>query len=124
MAESWRSSYRSWYAPRYMRLDRGRLDFFGPTPFRARVVDAGGKLAFRRGFAEKHLLSAPAPHSSVVHRKYRFSPRPPHQPPHPELSSEECHKSNVGLQAAPQLTLWTALRALRYTLWDGDQGHL
>jgi acyl-lipid omega-6 desaturase (Delta-12 desaturase) len=42
----------------------------------------------------------------------------------PNYRLEECHKANVGLQAAPQLTLGAALRALRYTLWDGDLGHL
>lgn len=38
----------------------------------------------------------------------------------PNYRLEECHNANVGLQSAPKLTLWAALRALRYTLWDSD----
>jgi acyl-lipid omega-6 desaturase (Delta-12 desaturase) len=42
----------------------------------------------------------------------------------PNYRLEECHKANVDLHGAPQLTLGTALRALRYTLWDADRGRL
>jgi acyl-lipid omega-6 desaturase (Delta-12 desaturase) len=42
----------------------------------------------------------------------------------PNYRLEECHKANVGLQAAPPLTLGGAMRALRYTLWDADKGRL
>jgi omega-6 fatty acid desaturase (delta-12 desaturase) len=42
----------------------------------------------------------------------------------PNYRLEECHRANAALQAAPQLTLLAALRALRYTLWDGDLGRL
>jgi omega-6 fatty acid desaturase (delta-12 desaturase) len=42
----------------------------------------------------------------------------------PNYRLEECHKANVGLHGAPQLTLGAALRALRYTLWDMDSGRL
>ena len=60
-----------------VRLDYRRLVVLRSTPFRARIVGAGSKLEFRCGFAGKHLLSTPAPRSPVVHRKYRFSSRPP-----------------------------------------------
>lgn len=39
----------------------------------------------------------------------------------PNYRLEECHKANVGLHAAPQLTLGGALQALRYNLWDADR---
>jgi len=39
----------------------------------------------------------------------------------PNYRLEECHKANLGLHAAPQLTLGGALRALRYNLWDDDR---
>lgn len=39
----------------------------------------------------------------------------------PNYRLEDCHKANVALHAAPQLTLGTALRALRYTLWDDNR---
>jgi omega-6 fatty acid desaturase (delta-12 desaturase) len=42
----------------------------------------------------------------------------------PNYRLEECHNANVGLQVAPRLSLRTALRALRYTLWDDDHGGL
>ena len=42
----------------------------------------------------------------------------------PNYRLEECYKANAGLQVAPQLTLGAAIRALRYTLWDGDLGRL
>lgn len=42
----------------------------------------------------------------------------------PNYRLEECHRTNVGFHATPQLTLGRALRALRYTLWDADRGCL
>ena len=42
----------------------------------------------------------------------------------PNYRLEECHNANVGLHAAPRLTLRTALQALRYTLWDSDRSCL
>jgi omega-6 fatty acid desaturase (delta-12 desaturase) len=42
----------------------------------------------------------------------------------PNYRLEECHKANVGLQTAPQLSFTSALRGLRYKLWDGDLGCL
>jgi omega-6 fatty acid desaturase (delta-12 desaturase) len=42
----------------------------------------------------------------------------------PNYRLEECHKANVGFHAAPQVTLRSALSALRYTLWDADRGRL
>ncbi|MGH7095025.1 MAG: fatty acid desaturase family protein [Stellaceae bacterium] len=39
----------------------------------------------------------------------------------PNYRLAECHKATVEFRAASPLTLWAALRALRYTLWDGDQ---
>jgi omega-6 fatty acid desaturase (delta-12 desaturase) len=42
----------------------------------------------------------------------------------PNYRLEECHKANIGLEVAPQLTFAAALRALRYTLWDSDRGRL
>jgi omega-6 fatty acid desaturase (delta-12 desaturase) len=42
----------------------------------------------------------------------------------PNYRLEECHKANVGLHAVPQLTLGSALQALRYSLWDADRGCL
>jgi omega-6 fatty acid desaturase (delta-12 desaturase) len=42
----------------------------------------------------------------------------------PNYRLEECHKANNGLQSAPKLTFGTALRGLRFTLWDSDLGRL
>jgi acyl-lipid omega-6 desaturase (Delta-12 desaturase) len=42
----------------------------------------------------------------------------------PNYRLEECHNATVELQGAPKLTLYTALRGLRYTLWDTDRGCL
>ena len=42
----------------------------------------------------------------------------------PNYRLEDCHNADVAFQTAPTLTLRTALRALRYTLWDGGSGRL
>jgi omega-6 fatty acid desaturase (delta-12 desaturase) len=42
----------------------------------------------------------------------------------PNYRLQECHNADAGFQSASTLTLRTALRALRYTLWDGDLGRL
>ena len=42
----------------------------------------------------------------------------------PNYRLEECHAANVAFHAAPQVTLRAALRAVRYTLWDGERGML
>jgi acyl-lipid omega-6 desaturase (Delta-12 desaturase) len=42
----------------------------------------------------------------------------------PNYRLEECHMANIEFAMAPQLTLAGGLRALRYTLWDGDRGCL
>jgi omega-6 fatty acid desaturase (delta-12 desaturase) len=42
----------------------------------------------------------------------------------PNYRLEECHRANAELQSAPQLTLGDAIRALQYTLWDGELGRL
>jgi omega-6 fatty acid desaturase (delta-12 desaturase) len=42
----------------------------------------------------------------------------------PNYRLAECHNASVELQGAPRLTLRTALRGLRYTLWDSDQACL
>jgi omega-6 fatty acid desaturase (delta-12 desaturase) len=42
----------------------------------------------------------------------------------PNYRLEACHHANVEFQSAPMLTLRDALRALRYVLWDGEQGRL
>jgi acyl-lipid omega-6 desaturase (Delta-12 desaturase) len=42
----------------------------------------------------------------------------------PNYRLEECHNSDVGFQSAPRLSLRTAIRGLRYTLWDADLGRL
>jgi omega-6 fatty acid desaturase (delta-12 desaturase) len=39
----------------------------------------------------------------------------------PNYRLEDCYNSDAGFQSAPCLTLWTALRALRFSLWDEDQ---
>ena len=38
----------------------------------------------------------------------------------PNYRLEECHNADAGFQSASTLTLRTALRALRYALWDSD----
>ena len=38
----------------------------------------------------------------------------------PNYRLEECHNADAGFQSASTLTLRTALRALRYVLWDSD----
>lgn len=38
----------------------------------------------------------------------------------PNYRLENCHRSIVGAQSAPILTLWTALTAMRYALWHDD----
>jgi omega-6 fatty acid desaturase (delta-12 desaturase) len=38
----------------------------------------------------------------------------------PNYRLEECHNADARLQSASTLTLRTALRALRYALWDSD----
>jgi omega-6 fatty acid desaturase (delta-12 desaturase) len=38
----------------------------------------------------------------------------------PNYRLEECHNADAGFQSASTLTLHTALRALRYALWDSD----
>jgi len=42
----------------------------------------------------------------------------------PNYRLESCHRTDIGFQSAPQLTLRTALQALRYALWDSDLGRL
>jgi omega-6 fatty acid desaturase (delta-12 desaturase) len=38
----------------------------------------------------------------------------------PNYRLEECHNADAGFQSASTLTLRTALRALRFALWDND----
>jgi acyl-lipid omega-6 desaturase (Delta-12 desaturase) len=42
----------------------------------------------------------------------------------PNYRLEACHNANAELHSAPMLTLREALWALRYALWDSDQGRL
>lgn len=42
----------------------------------------------------------------------------------PNYRLEDCHNSDSGFQSAPKLTLGTAVRALRFSLWDEDQGRM
>jgi acyl-lipid omega-6 desaturase (Delta-12 desaturase) len=38
----------------------------------------------------------------------------------PNYRLEECHNADARFRSAPTLTLRTAVRALRYALWDCD----
>ena len=42
----------------------------------------------------------------------------------PNYRLRACHEAEDGLQAAPVLTLWTALRQWRFVLWDTDLGRM
>ena len=42
----------------------------------------------------------------------------------PNYRLDECHKAAAEFRAVPPLTLGTALRAVRYTLWDDDNQRL
>jgi acyl-lipid omega-6 desaturase (Delta-12 desaturase) len=42
----------------------------------------------------------------------------------PNYRLEECHQTDTAFQSSPKLTLLTALRTLRYALWDSDLGRL
>ena len=52
------------------------------------------------------------------HHVHHLNPRSPN------YRLEECHNSDAGLQAAPNSALITALRGLRYALWDEEAGRL
>lgn len=42
----------------------------------------------------------------------------------PNYRIEECHNADAGFQLVSTLTLCTALKALRYALWDGGLDRL
>ena len=39
----------------------------------------------------------------------------------PNYRLRACHEGDDNLRAAPALTLWTALRQWRFTLWDSER---
>jgi omega-6 fatty acid desaturase (delta-12 desaturase) len=42
----------------------------------------------------------------------------------PNYRLQECHEAFPALRAAPSLSLWSALNATRFALWDEEQGKL